>query len=349
MSDDTSQVDQPKLDKSQPDKSQLDIKATHVWKDWKHAAPLIGCRCDPTGRFIFASSMDNTVQRWDLQSDSHVTLGGHEGWLRAIGFSPNGQQAYTGGYDGKLCFWETASASPQPTREIAAHDGWIRWLAVHPNGELLATCGNDLTVKLWSSTTGERVRTLAGHEKHVYSLLFHPAGELLLSGDLKGVVNLWEVDSGKLLRSFDAKDLYLYHGGQQVDYGGVRCLALSRDGQELACGGLHKGSNPFAGVQEPLVLIFDWESGTQLRTHEATEIDRGIIWRLHYQDDGTLLGASGGGSGGFFLFWKSDKTQIHKFKLPNTILDMDLHPNRVDIVTAHYDGHIRISRMATES
>lgn len=327
----------------------LDVVQTHVHKEWKHSAPLLGCRIDPTSRFIFASAFDNSVQRWDLETDSHTALGGHDSWLRAINFSPDGKWTYTAGYDGRLCFWETASASPEPSKRMQAHDGWVRWLAVHPDGQILATGGNDLLVKLWSAETGELLRTLEGHEKHVYSLLFHPNGKLLLSGDLQGAVKVWDLETFELVRSFDAKGLHLYHRGQKVDYGGVRCMAISPDRKELACGGLHKGTNPFAGVQEPLVLVFDWETGKQLRTHEATEIPRGIVWRLHYLPDGTLLGASGGGTGGFFLFWSSEKTESHKFKLPNTVLDMDPHPNGVDLVTAHHDGKVRISRMASKS
>lgn len=342
MSDEAAKADEAKI-------PEIDVKSTHVWKEWKHSAPVIGCRCDPTGRYIFASSMDNTVQRWDSETEKQVAFGGHDSWLRAIGFSPDGKRSFTAGYDGKICFWETEAESPQPTREIDAHNGWVRWLSVHPNGKLLATGGNDLLVKLWSTETGELIHTFQGHEKHVYSTLFHPGGELLLTGDLKGVVNLWEVESGKLVRSFDAQGLYAYHGGQQVDFGGVRCMALSPDGKQLACGGLHKGTNPFGATQELLVLIFDWESGKQIRTHEANEIGNSIAWRVLYQGDGTLVGASGGGGGGFLLFWKTDKMEFHKFKLPDTVHDMDMHPNGLDIVTAHHDGHIRISRMAAKA
>jgi WD40 repeat protein len=323
----------------------VDLKATHVVKELKHSAPLIGCRLDPSGRYAFASSMDYSVQRWRLDSDALTQFGAFDSWLRAIGFSPDGSRTFIGGYDGRLSFWDTEAEAPAPTLQIAAHAGWIRCLAVRAGGETVATGGNDLEIRLWSTQTGKLLRSFTGHEKHVYSLLFHPDGKLLLSGDLKGVVKVWDVDSGQEIKTFDAKDLYLYHGGQQVDYGGVRCMALSPDGKQLACGGLHKGTNPFAGVQEPLVLIFDWETGTQLRTHEATEIDRGIVWRLGYLPDGTLMGASGGGSGGFLLFWGTEKTEVHKFKLPNTVLDMDWLPGTQDVLTAHHDGRLRISRL----
>ena len=334
------------------DTTKLDVKSSHVVRIWKHSAPMLGCRFDPTGRYVFASSMDHTVQRWDLQEDKQTPYVGHESWLRGIVFSPDGRQVYTGGYDGKLCFWENDSSStsePQePIREIEAHEGWIRWLAVHPSGQFLATAGNDLVIKLWSTETGELINSLAGHEKHIYSLFFHPQGELLLSGDLQGVVHEWNLDSGKLLRSFDAKPLHTYHGGQRVDYGGVRCISLSHDGKQIAFGGLHKATNPFAGVQEPLVLVFDYESAKQIRTHEATEIPRGIVWRLITEPDGTLIGGIGGRDG-WITFWNEEKTETHKLKMPSPVLDLDRHPSAPEIVTAHHDGGIRITRMTPKS
>ena len=113
----------------------MDIKATHIMRDWKHSAPLLGCRFDPSGRYLFASSFDFTIQRWDLQQDQHASFSGHQSWLRGLGFSPDGQMLYSAGYEGKLCFW-SATDSPddkpfKPVREISAHEGWIRWLSVH--------------------------------------------------------------------------------------------------------------------------------------------------------------------------------------------------------------------------
>ena len=324
----------------------IDYKATKVIRQWKHTAPLLGCRYDPSGRYVFATAMDHTICRWDLAEDQHATFAGHDSWLRGIGFSSDGAVMYSAGYDGRLCFWD-AVAQPngdkpfEPVRTIDAHDGWIRWLAVSPDGGLIATAGNDLKVRLWNSETGQQVNSLDQHLAHIYSLMFHPDGKFLLSGDLAGVVHQWEIASGKLLRSLDAKPLHTYHGGQQVDYGGVRCMALSADGVELALGGLHKATNPFAGVQEPLVLVLNWESGEQIRTHEATEVPRGIVWRLDFQSDGTLVGGIGGDAG-FLVFWKQDKMDFHKLKLPSPVQDFDRDAAAAQIATVHYDGHIRV-------
>lgn len=334
------------MSESNSPQTDIDIKATHTTKKWKYTSPFTACHFDPSGRYIFAAAQDNTIQRWDCNEDKHTTLVGHDSWLRSIGFSPSGETMYSAGYDGLLLFWEVEAESPAPAKTINAHEGWVRWLSVSPNGKYIATCGNDNLTKIWSADEGKLIRELAGHDSHVYSTMFHPNGEILLSGDLSGIVNQWDIESGKLERTIEAKELHSYNGGQRAHYGGIRSMSLSPDGTELACGGLHKATNPFGAVQEPLVVVFNWETGEKLRSLEANGIDRGIIWRIIYHSNGTLIGTSGGGSGGFVLFWSGEDTkEVHKFKLPNTSLDMDLHPNQLDLVTAHHDRHLRISRM----
>jgi WD40 repeat protein len=124
-------------------------------------------------------------------------------------------------------------------------------------------------------------------------------------------------------------------------------MSISPDRKHVACGGLHKASNPFGAVQEPLVMVFDYESQQKVRTHVADGIPQGIIWRVAFHPTGTLIGTSGGGSGGHILFWSAEQEkEIHKLQLPGTALDMDMHPDTIQIATAHYDKHVRISRMA---
>ena len=125
-------------------------------------------------------------------------------------------------------------------------------------------------------------------------------------------------------------------------------MSLNASGNQLACGGLHKATNPFAGVQEPLVVVFDWESGKQIRTHEAKEIPRGIVWRLIHESDGTLVSGIGGQEG-YVVFWNEEKLDFHKIKLPSPILDLDRHATRPEAAVACYDGHLRIVRMAKKA
>jgi WD40 repeat protein len=329
----------------------FDPKQAHVVSQWPHDRPLNACRFDPTGSFVFCGSEDAAVERFKLADGTRTVLsGGHETWVQALAFSKEGAIAMSGGCDGKISWWDAAAEAPKPIRTVEAHKGWIRALDVSPDGTLLASGGNDNQVRLWNVADGALVRELAGHTRHVYSVAFHPQGQFLLSGDLIGGVKHWEVATGKEVRAFDAKPLHTYEGGQQVDFGGVRGLAVSPDGKWLAAGGLYKATNPLGAVHEPIVLLFDWESQKLEKQQIAEGIPGGVIWRLRWLAEGSLMGVSGGSTGGFLLFWKPDADKDYfRFQLPNIARDMDLHPDGVQVATAHHDNHVRITRLAAKA
>lgn len=326
-----------------------DPALAHVAAEFKHDSPLICCRFDPSGKFVFVGAEDRSVQRFSLSDGAKTSLAGHESWPRAFVFSPDGQTLISGGCDGRMIWWPAADPAPAPARTVEAHRGWIRSLAISTDGAVVASCGNDNLVKLWSASDGSLLRELSGHEIHVYSLAFHPSGEFVVSGDLRGQVKQWETASGKLVRTFDAKALHSFNGGQGVDFGGVRSLAFNADASHLACAGLHNASNPLGAVHDPLVIRFDWASQQPLKSHVAAEI-KGVAWRTQFHPDGFLFAGAGGTGGGFLLFWRAEEDkEFFKFGLPNTVRDCDLHPDGLQIATAHHDRVLRITKLAAKA
>lgn len=334
---------------SQDAKASADPALTHVAQEFVHNRPITSCRFDPTGKFVFGGSQDNQVHRWELATGTKVSFKFHDSWVYGLEFSGDGTQLISGGCDGRLAWWEAAAAEPKPIRTVDAHAGWVRMLHRSRDGKMLISGGNDNLAKIWNIADGSLVATLTGHTKNVYSVLFHEDGKHVLTGDLAGVVKQWEIESGKLVREIDAKVLYSYNGGQQVDFGGVRSMGMSADGKWLACGGLQNASNPLGAVHDPVISLVDWETGKQVKVLTAGDL-KGSIWRSLFHANGFLIGAAGGSSGGHLLFWKTDaEKNFHQFQLPNLVRDMDMHPDGIQIATAHYDSRIRISKMIAKA
>lgn len=323
----------------------VDPKQVHVAKSLTHTAPLINCRFDPSGQYLFATAEDRAIIRWKLADGSKVTFTGHDSWVRGLAFSKDGQTLVTSGFDDTLIWWPVVAEKPEPIRKITAHKGWIRAIEVSPDGNLLASGGNDRLVKLWNMADGKLVRELSGHELDIYSLLFHREGKHLLSGDLMAHIRQWDITAGKEVRKFDAKDLHTYNGGQRVHYGGVRSLALTADNKQLIAGGLYKGTNPLGAVNEPLVMRFNWESQKVLKKH-ITEGVKGVIWCNVIHPKGFVIGCSGGSGGGWLLFWnEGDEKAFHKQKLPDTAREMDLHPDGVQLAVVHWNKKVSLCRL----
>ncbi len=149
---------------------------------------------------------------------------------------------------------------PEPIREVAAHDGWARMVDASPDGSLIATAGNDRKVKLWNFADGSLVQEFVGHDCHVYNVLFHPDGKSLVSGDLKANLIHWNIETGEQVRKMTAEALCKYDPTFLADIGGFRGLAFDATGTRLVGSGITNVTNAFAGIGNPAIVVYDWET-----------------------------------------------------------------------------------------
>ncbi len=325
----------------------VEPRRTRMVQELRHNSPLLGCRFDPTGRFVFAGAQDNTIQRWELAGGRRVALEGHRSWVRALAFHAPSGALISGDYAGRVLVWPADAAAPAPQRAIVAHQGWVRAIAVSPDGQRFATCGNDNRVRLWSIATGEMVRELVGHCWHVYNVAFHPSANRLASADLHGVVRDWDLVDGRELRTLDAGILFRYDPTFRADHGGVRSMAFSADGSLLACAGITDVTNAFAGVGRPAVVLFNWQSGQRQQVLRPQAAFQGTAWGVGFHPSG-FIAAAGGGSGGALWFWHADQSaSFHTVSLPNNARDLHLHPDGRRLAIPFFDGAVRVYGLTT--
>lgn len=336
----------PAETKTEPVAASVDPVHTHVVAEYKHQRPLTTLACDPAGRLLAAGAEDLNVQLWDLQSDRQRTLEGHDSWVRSMRFSADGSQLYTACWGGVLKAWDLTADQPQVLYSVQAHQGSARWVGVSPDGRWLVTCGNDLLVKIWDAGDGSLRQVFAGHARHVYGAQFHPTAPLLVSQDLVGGVKLWNYLTGQPEHTFVADMMTGYDKKFAADMGGSRDLQFDPDGTAWASAGITKLTNGFAGDQDPLIVLFDWQTCKPLRRFHAAKNFKGIAWGVRFHRSGFVIGAGAhkNGKGALWFYNRQQDEPFHTVATPRAARGLDLI-GEDRFAVAHADGTASVYQM----
>ncbi|MDC0279195.1 WD40 repeat domain-containing protein [bacterium] len=328
----------------------IDPIQTHQIAELKHRNALTTLRVDPTGRYVAAGAQDLDVQVWDLVDGNQFTLTGHKSWVRSIDFSADGNLLYTACWGGVVKVWDLSHDIPGMKRSFQAHQGAARWVRLSPDGKRLATGGNDRLVKVWNAETGELEQPFSGHQRHVYGVDFHPDGEHLISQDLMGVVIVWNLKTLMKQRTIDASMMTGYDKKFAADMGGARDLQFNADGQLWASAGITKVVNSFAGIQDPIIVVFDWTTGEAKQQLRAAEKFKGVAWAVRFHPEGFTIGAGAekSGKGEIWFYRDEQESAFHTFAMKSAARALDLVGND-RLAVAHADGFVRLYQMTAKS
>ncbi|MCU0723752.1 MAG: serine/threonine protein kinase, partial [Planctomycetes bacterium] len=169
----------------------------------------------------------------DLADASVLALTGHEDWVFALAFHPDGRTLASGGGDGLVKVWDLAAGRDRTSwmahREKGAVQGGVFALSWDAEGRRLVTGGGDGRVRVWDAPAGRLLAEPQAHAGAVSFAAFSPCGRRILTADLGWGVHkssvrvcdagtgapLWEHPLGREFRIAHAPD-------------GSRVLAFSR-------------------------------------------------------------------------------------------------------------------------
>jgi len=271
------------------------------------------------GKIHFVDLSDAKTK--SISWDAHVSY--------VSGLALTGKHLVSAGSDHQLIWWDAETRTK--VRAIEAHPKWIRALTLSPDGKILASVGDDMACRLWESDTGRAIRELKGHQlltppglvSKLYSCTFSPDGKFLATGDQIGHIIVWETETGKQVSKIDAP--YFYAIGSGHTCGGVRSVAFSPDGTQLAAGGNVWGDTSIIAGSKALVQIFDWKSAK--KTHDFQMAKNNFIFeRIRFHPKGDwLVGAGGSGTGQKMVFFDlQKKAVVHEAGLGTNVYDMVL-------------------------
>jgi WD40 repeat protein len=256
-------------------------------------------------------SADPDAAKFELKE-----MGAHESYVTGLALA--GKTLVSGGYDGKLIWWD--AEKKEKVREVEAHGKWVRHVTATFDGKYVASVADDMACKVWEAATGKLVHDLRGHKEKtpthyrsmLYACCFSPDGKRLATGDKVGHIVVWDVASGKAVTTLEAPGMYTWDSVQRIhSIGGIRALAFSPDGKSLAVGGIGRIGNIDHLDGPARVEVFDWQAGK--RTHEFAKTKfKAIVNKLAFHPKGDWLLAAGGAGDGMLFFMDLAKNKVVK-------------------------------------
>lgn len=294
-------------------------------KDIGHKAITFSVSRVPNTMRVYLGGSDFKVYEADLAAMKvePKELYAHDTYVTGVALA--GKVLVSGGYDGKLIWWDTDAK--KIVRTVEAHTKWIRGVFASRDGKTVVSVADDMVARVWDVESGKKRHDLVGHEPFtptkfksmLYAAAFSHDGKYIATADKVGKVIVWESESGKRVSDLEAPVMYTWDPVQRLhSIGGIRAVTFSPDGKQIAVGGIGKIGNIDHLEGKARVEVFEWAEKKKVLEFQSDKF-QGIVNHLEYAPGGQWLFAAGGAGEGLMMFLdvagkkaiKQEKASMH--------------------------------------
>jgi len=143
----------------------------------------------------------------------------------------------------------------------------------------------------------------------LYAACISADNRMLATGDKVGHVVIWDLAAGTKLAALHAPGFYTWDPKERIhSIGGIRSLAFSPDGKNIAIGGIGHIGNIDHLDGPARVELFAWEKNEKL--HEFLGDGKGLITSLAFGPEGKWLVGAGGDNGGLLQLYDLESKKV---------------------------------------
>jgi WD40 repeat protein/serine/threonine protein kinase len=237
--------------------------------------------------------------------------------LMNLAFTPDGSAVATGGDAVRL--WDVETGLLRGA--FLFPDAFLVSVRFDPTGETLVAGCLDGQVLLWDAANPHtHPAVFHGHEGPVMDLCFLDEGAVLVSASADGTIRTWDV------ASFSALDVWRGHEAR------VQALAVSPDGTTVVSGG-----------RDHSIRLWSPETGEETGRLEGHE---GGVTYVGYASETQLVSTDGMGA---IAWWDLPSRTRQRVVAGDgvAIHGASLTPDRRSLLTAHADGSVRVTDLAS--
>lgn len=239
----------------------------------------------PDGTRFASGGRDDTVQIWNVVTQTTLIYRGHTDEVTGIAWSPDGRYIASVSRDTTVQVWDANTGE----RVWIYHDTVAVFSVAWSQRNLLAFGDEAAQVQIWNMQTHQFARRLTGHQAPVVALSWSPDSRRLATGSMDFTARIWQVSTGRTLRVYSHGDV-------------VSTLAWSPDGKYIA-----------SGSYDTTVQVWNPATGQRLIDYQD---HRDAVYGLSWSPDGTQIASAGGD--GMVQVWKLNGQHIITYFLSST-------------------------------